>query len=142
MLPPAPPPAADVVLIESTYGDRLHTKDDPIESLAAIVRTTVERGGIVLVPSFAVGRTQTILFALPEGFRRGLAPPVPVFVNSPMATAVTTLYTRYAGDQRLTPERLDRLDDDVRFVRDVEESKALSQRKEPAVIISARSLSR
>ena len=77
MRPPAAPGAPDWMVVESTYGDRLHPKHDPFDALASILTKTCARGGVLLIPSFAVGRTQTLLYCLHEIFQRGLAPEVP-----------------------------------------------------------------
>ena len=101
IFPPEPPPAADWVVMESTYGDRDHPPIDPVTQLAEVVERTVARGGKVLASAFAVGRAQRILHSLVEGFRRGLAPEVPIYLDSPMATDVTELYLRFIDDHRL-----------------------------------------
>lgn len=137
MHPPAPPGRPDYVVVESTYGDRLHAPVDPFDALGRILRATIERGGILLVPSFAVGRAQTMLYALHEIFARGLAPRVPVYVNSPMATDVTSLFRASCEHHRLAEELCESVCDVARFVRSVEESRQLAERREPAVIVSA-----
>ena len=137
MRPPTPPSAPDFIVVESTYGDRLHGRLDPIESLAAILRETLDRGGILLIPSFAVGRTQTLLYCFHEIFRRKLAREVPVYVNSPMATSVTDLFRAAAAEHRLSPAQCADVCRVATFVRSVDESRALGERKDPMVIISA-----
>lgn len=137
MNPPAPPGAPDWVVVESTYGDRLHPIEDPFASLATILRRTVSRGGVLLIPSFAVGRAQTLLYCLHEIFRRGLAERVPVFVNSPMASDVTRLFRRMAAHHRLDADQAGAVCDVAHYVRSVSESRKLTERCEPAVIISA-----
>lgn len=137
MRPPAPPRSPDYVVVESTYGDRNHPDQDPIEMLADLLVRTLERGGILLVPSFAVGRAQTLLYCFHEIFRRELAPRVPVYLNSPMATSVTDLFRASCDYHRLHADECDEIFGMARFVRSVEESRALTERFEPAVIISA-----
>lgn len=137
MHPPVSPENPDWVVIESTYGDRLHAKADPFEQLATVLTKTLDRGGILLIPSFAVGRAQTLLYCLHEIFRRGLARRVPVFVNSPMATDVTELFRRSSDYHRLTPDLCDAVCDVAHYARSPEESKELSASRKPAVIISA-----
>ena len=83
--PPRRAGAPDWIVVESTYGDRMHPKSDPFEALASILTKTCARGGALLIPSFAVGRAQTLLYCFHEIFRRQLAAEVPVYVNSPMA---------------------------------------------------------
>jgi len=137
MVPPAPPGAPDWVVIESTYGDRLHPPGDPVEGIAEILNRTLARDGILLIPSFAVGRAQTLLHCLHQAFRRGLAKRVPVFVNSPMATDVTRLFQRLADYHRLDAAEAAEVCAVAHYVRSVEESQALCARRDPAVIVSA-----
>ncbi len=137
MPPPEAPGEPDWVVIESTYGDRLHARVDPFESLAAVLEKTHARGGVLLIPAFAVGRAQTLLYCLHEIFARGLAREVPVFLNSPMATDVTELFRRSAAHHRLGPEACSAVCDVAHFVRSPEESRQLSERRSPAVIVSA-----
>lgn len=134
---PTAPDAPDWIVVESTYGDRTHEDADPFESLASILTRTVQRGGILLVPSFAVGRAQTLLYCFHEIFERGLAPEVPVFVNSPMATDVTQLFRRSSDYHRLPESLCGSVCDVARYTRTPEASKQLSASREPSVIISA-----
>ena len=136
-LPPSTPKAPDFIVVESTYGDRLHDATSPIEVLARILRETLDRSGILLIPSFAVGRTQTLLYCLHEIFRSGLAPRVPVYVNSPMATRVTDLFRISSKEHRLSADESAEVCEIARFVQSVEESRKLAERREPMVIISA-----
>jgi len=138
MRPPEPPGEADWIVVESTYGDRSHRDVDPVEVIAAVLERTLERQGTLLIPSFAVGRIQTVLFCLREAFRRGLARRVPVYINSPMATSVTGLYERFADAHRLTPQDRTETLELPQFVRSVDDSRALTARgRIPAVILSA-----
>lgn len=137
MFPPAPPRSPDFIVVESTYGDRTHSEEDSREVLARVLRETLDRGGILLIPSFAVGRTQTLLFCLHEIFRKKLAPKVPVYVNSPMATSVTDLFRNSPDDHRLAPDECEDVCRVARYVRSVAESCELGNRREPMVIISA-----
>lgn len=137
MRPPARPGDPDWIVIESTYGDRLHADADPFESLAAVLRKTLERGGVLLVPSFAVGRAQTLLYCFHEIFRRGLAPPVDVFVDSPMATNVTELFWRAADHHRLPRDACSEVCALATYARTPAASRELSARRDPAIIISA-----
>lgn len=135
--PPEPLPPADVLVVESTYGNRLHPGSDPEEALGAIVRRTVERGGIVLVPAFAVGRAQLVLHLLARLRERGELPDVPVFLNSPMAIDATEIFYAHPEAHRLAPEQVAAMGRLARLTPSMEESKALSQRRAPAVIVSA-----
>jgi metallo-beta-lactamase family protein len=134
---PAPPGHPRWIVMESTYGNRLHANEDPVEAIAGILRRTAGRGGVLLIPSFAVGRAQTLLYILHEIREKGLAPDVPVYVNSPMATDVTSLYKSYPAYHRLSPERCATIFGVAHYVRSVDESKELNARRGPLVILSA-----
>lgn len=137
MHPPAPNPGADLLVMESTYGDRLHGEEDPLQVLAEVARRTLDRGGVLLVAAFAVGRAQTVMWALHRLRQEGRIPDVPVYLNSPMADAVTHLYGDHVDWHRLDMAQVHALFASARFVRTVEESKALNLRKGPMVVISA-----
>ena len=137
MKPPEPPGEPDWVVMESTYGDRKHAELDPIALVADVLTRTHARGGTLLVPAFAVGRAQTLLYCLHEAFRRELAPAVPVFVNSPMATDVTELYTRHIDYHRLSGEQCASVCDVASYTRSVDESRKLSALRGRMVILSA-----
>ncbi|MDJ0853117.1 MAG: MBL fold metallo-hydrolase [Myxococcota bacterium] len=137
MRPPEPPGEPDWVVMESTYGDRQHADLDPIGLVADVLTRTHARGGTLLVPAFAVGRAQTLLYCLHEVFRRELAPEVPVFVNSPMATDVTELYTRHVDYHRLSVEQCASVCDVATYTRSVDESRKLSALRGRMVILSA-----
>lgn len=91
---PAPPPACDYIMVESTYGDRLHDDEKPDEKLAELINEAVRRGGPVLIPAFAIGRTQELLYLIRELEEDKKIPILPVRVDSPMAAAATTIYNR------------------------------------------------
>jgi metallo-beta-lactamase family protein len=141
---PEPPFEAPAVLVlESTYGDRLHAVDDPREALAAVVRRTFDRGGMVIIPSFALGRSQEVLYHLAALADRGVLDPGAVFLDSPMAIAATELYARAQSEH---DEELASLvsgpgspfaGESFHRCRRVEESKALNDRRAPAVIVAA-----
>lgn len=137
MVAPDPPPSADYLVTESTYGDRLHGSHDVAEELADVVRRTLERGGTVLIPSFAVGRTQAVLFLLAELRRRDRIPDVPVYLNSPMAISATELFLAHPGEHRLRPDQCELLRENVRFVRTPDESKELTPLRGPMIVVSA-----
>lgn len=139
LLMPAPErvPHADHLVVESTYGDRLHAPDDSGENLAQIVRRTAARGGIVLVPAFAVGRTQSLLYLIHLLKSSGRIPNLPVFLNSPMATDVTRIYHEHRSEHRLSAQECESMCRAARVVNTVEESKALNDLRMPAVIIAA-----
>lgn len=137
MKPPAPPKPADVVVVESTYGDRLHERGDTLQSLADVVNRTLARGGHVIVPAFAVGRAQLLLHALRVLKDAGRIADVPVFLDSPMATDATALYQRHPGLHRLDARACAAMCDGVRIVNTPNESRALGSLRFPAIIVSA-----
>lgn len=137
MRAPAPPPAADWVVIESTYGDRVHAPGDAEQELAEAINPALARGGVVVVPSFAVGRAQLLLHLIARCKARDTIPDVPVFLNSPMASNVTRLYHSYRGEHRLTEQECATMCTAAKFVNTVEESKALNTHRGPMIIISA-----
>lgn len=138
-LMPAPQPfeGADVLVTESTYGDRRHSGSDPEDQLRDIVRRTVHRGGVVLIPAFAVGRTETVLLHLSRLRERGELPDVPIYVNSPMAISVLDVYRNRPDQHRISREEVERIYEIATPVRTVDESKLLNLRGGPMIIISA-----
>ncbi len=137
MRPPSPPPAADIVVVESTYGDRLHRAGDALDELAAVVNRTAARGGVVVVPAFAVGRAQTVLLCLARLKAARRIPDMPVYLNSPMAADASRLYREHAGEHRLSADECAAFGRDVTIVNTVEDSKALNYLSFPSVIVSA-----
>jgi metallo-beta-lactamase family protein len=136
--------AADVLVVESTYGDRLHrTLSETETELIEVISTTIVGQGNVIIPAFAVGRTQEILFLLIDLVRKGRLPHLSVWVDSPMATAATYLTEQFFS--QLDSQSQDTFDwykknpdaITLRFIADVEESKALNKIKGGAIIISA-----
>ncbi|MDO4683018.1 MAG: MBL fold metallo-hydrolase [Lautropia sp.] len=134
---PEPVPEADYIIIESTYGNRLHDPADPVELLGKIIDRTVRRGGTVVIPAFAVGRAQMLIHALWQLRRQGRLHNVPVYLDSPMATSATELLQRHQDEHKLSPREYEEACAAVTYVRDVPESKALSANRYPKVIISA-----
>lgn len=137
MFDPEPVPEADYIIIESTYGNRVHDAGDPVDALGAIISRTVRRGGTVVIPAFAVGRAQTLIHALWRLRQRGKLQNIPVYLDSPMARNATELLHRHHEDHRLGMEDYEEACGAIQYVRDVEESKALSGNAWPKVIISA-----
>jgi metallo-beta-lactamase family protein len=133
---PAPPPAADHLVVESTYGNRLHPEVDAEAELEAVVCRTVARGGTVLIPAFAVGRVQ-LLHLLTKLRGEGRIPDVPVWIDSPMATEATRMFLDRVGEHRLPAEACERMAALVRFARTPEDSKALDRDGRPKVIVSS-----
>jgi metallo-beta-lactamase family protein len=137
MRPPTPLGKADYLVIESTYGDRLHQPEDNEALLAEIIQRTAGRGGSVVIPAFAVGRAQTLLFLLSRLKARHAIPELPVFLDSPMAIDMTEIYHRHRKEHRLSPEECKGLCRVATMVRTSDESRALNKVRYPAVIISA-----
>jgi len=141
---PVPVDYADVLVVESTYGNRLHEdKKFSVEKLVCILRSTVERGGNVIIPAFAVERTQELIFTMNQLVESGQIPPIPVYIDSPMAISATEIFRRHPECfDRETSMMLFSGDDPLRFpglgfTRTTEESKALNSLKGGGVIISA-----
>ncbi|NLY59108.1 MAG: MBL fold metallo-hydrolase [Gammaproteobacteria bacterium] len=134
---PEPVTEADYIVIESTYGNRQHDRSDSLEALATVIERTVQRGGTVVIPSFAVGRAQSLIYALWRLRQSGRLKGIPVFLDSPMATSATELLHRHQPDHKLTYDECAAACNSVTYVRDVEESKALTANRYPKVIISA-----
>jgi len=137
MRAPAPRPAADWVVVESTYGNRQHPDEDPLEVLGAVVRRTIERNGTILIPAFAVGRTQLMLVLLSRLRDAGKIPDVPVVVDSPMATTVTEEYRNHHGWHRLKAAECEKAFSRARYTRSPEESKELDRSGDPMILVSA-----
>ena len=139
---PEPVPQADTLLIESTYGDRVHT-GDPAADLERAVKDTAKKGGALVIPAFAVGRTQELLWMLRDLEDTKRVPVLPVYVDSPMAVDVTDLYVRHAksGDDDIRPElaamKRPLTTSQSKFARTVDESKAINSVRGPVIIISA-----
>lgn len=137
MMDPAPVGGPDYVVMESTYGNRTHTKEDPASELAAIINETAGLGGAVLIPSFALGRAQVLLLAIAQMKADKIIGDVPVFLDSPMAINMTDLYERHHKDHRFSKQEIAKAFDVAYSVKTVEESKALNALRYPRVIISA-----
>jgi len=143
--PTTPPSKADVLICESTYGDREHPDGDAAELLAQIVNRIVKRGGSIVIPSFAIGRTQTFMYYLRQLEDQQRIPHLPVYVDSPMALSATDLYLKYKGDHDQEYVRVEGSDGkgdplsvhEFHPTRSVEESKAINNVKTPCIIISA-----
>lgn len=137
MRAPASVADADWLVVESTYGNRQHETSDPFERLAAVIRRTVARGGVLVIPSFAVGRAQELLYGIDRLKRSGaIAADLPVYLNSPMAADVTALYRQHQGEHRLDAQQCAALGTVAHIVNTVEESKRLNERHGPMIIIA------
>lgn len=137
MHPPRPLDPADLVVVESTYGDRAHSPTDPESELGPVIARVAARGGVVIIPAFAVGRAQALLLHLARLRRSGAIPAIPVFLNSPMAVNTTAIYRTHRHELRIDDREYDDMNDLATFVRTVDESKMLNLRGGPMVIISA-----
>lgn len=137
---------ADYVIMESTYGNRVHEQIDKKEILAEIVNDTVRRGGNVVIPAFAVGRTQTLLYYFLELFQEGRLPDIPIIIDSPLAISATDVFMRNVQDY--DTDALEMVEafkkktavahmPQLKFTRSAEESKAINTIKKSAIIISA-----
>lgn len=137
MLDPEPVEAADYLVVESTYGDRTHDPMDPTAALGDIIERTTARGGTVIIPTFAVGRAQSILYHLWRLKQAGRLGLIPIYLDSPMAINATELLHRHRADHRLTPEECDATCAVATYIRDVEASKAVTGNPVPKVILAA-----
>lgn len=138
MRAPMPPDACDVLLVESTYGNRRHADVDADAELGAVLARVAARGGVTVIPAFAVGRAQTLLHLIDRLKQRGVVPrSLPVYLNSPMARDATALMQRFRDDHRLDDAQCRALKTSATIINSVEQSKALNRQRGPMVIISA-----
>lgn len=137
MKPPEALLPTDYLVIESTYGDRRHPDLDPDAELARWVSTACSRGGVTVIPAFAVGRTQALLLGIARLKAAKQLPDVPVYLDSPMATDVTALFTRLGSEHRLSREECVAMCKGVTLINTPQQSKDLDQRGGPMIILSA-----
>jgi metallo-beta-lactamase family protein len=138
MSPPEDAPQADTVLIESTYGDRVHPHEDMLAELAPALQRVAKRGGVAVVPVFAVGRAQALLHAIHLLKVKGELPSsLPVFLDSPMAVHTTQLFENHPGEHRLSQHDTRALTHHATMINSTDESRALASRHGPMVILSA-----
>jgi len=143
LYPPETPSEVDVLFIESTYGNKKNPQNNPINKLANIINDTFDNGGCVLIPAFAVGRTQNLMYYLKQALDQNLIPESPIFIDSPMAIAATELYLKHHTYHKLTKEQIEHEDSFIAFrnnlqlVRSHEASMSINYIKEKAIIISA-----
>jgi metallo-beta-lactamase family protein len=126
----------DYLIVESTYGDRLHTPADPASELEAVFADTFKKGGVVVIPCFAVGRAQAILHYIVLLKETGRMAQVPVFLDSPMAASVTEIYGQHGREHRMTMSQSNAIGHAATMVRTVDESKAVTRRNGPMVVIA------
>ncbi len=139
---PEPPSPADVLLCETTYGDRDHPSDSPSDEMAEVVNRVVKRGGVMVIPAFAVDRTQLIMYTLHKLGAAGRIPRLPIYVDSPMAINVTDFYEQHREENSAEYTQAALTGDplavhDVHMTRTSDESKAINNVKDPCIIISA-----
>ena len=137
MRPPSRIEEADYLVVESTYGNRRHDEADAEETLGSHLNRALARGGVVIMPAFAVGRAQTLLYFISRLKERGAIPEVPVYLNSPMAINATRLYHEYMDEHRLTDEQCEAAHSVAQLVHTADESRALNGRAGPMIIVSA-----
>lgn len=133
------PPAlkqTDFLVLESTYGDRLHEEVDSIKILGELINKTVKKGGVVVIPAFAVGRTQTILYCLYQLKQNNIIPDLPIFLDSPMGISVTDLFCNFLDEHKLPANLCHDIFNIATRTRMVQESKKIDCLNQPAVIIA------
>ncbi len=129
--------SVDYLVIESTYGDRLHPTTNPQTRLTEVINQTAKKGGSIIIPAFAVGRAQTILFYISQLKKTGAIPDLPVFLDSPMATNATNILCQYQDEHRLSEQQCVELCNVAKYINTPEESKKLDAYRMPMIIISA-----
>lgn len=137
MFPPEPLPDADYLVIESTYGDREHEKVDLMSIMADIINDAIRNKGAVIIPAFAVGRAQLILYIIRKLKEQKKIPNIKTFLDSPMAIDATELYCEYHEEHRLDAEEAHKMCSSATLTRTSEESRAINELAEPKIIISA-----
>lgn len=137
MLPPEPLPSADVLVVESTYGDRRHSAKPVDQQLAESVNETIARGGALIIPAFAVGRAQHVLFLLSQLMRSGTIARVPVFLDSPMAIDATKIFQDHGQEHALSGTQCRELSTVARYCVTPDDSKAIDAMPGPMIVVSA-----
>src|SRR6185295_953383 len=138
MMPaPARISQADYLVVESTYGDRRHDAADPCIKLADIINRTVERRGVIIIPTFAVGRAQELMYCIHLLKAERAIPDIPVYLNSPMAVDATRIFANHPMEHRLSPAQCDAMCRVAKVVTTVEDSQRLNTLTEPMIILAA-----
>ena len=135
--PPVQMDGADYLVVESTYGDRPHRNSDPLLELGKVINRTAARGGVVVIPAFAVGRAQSLLHCIQLLKAQGVIGDIPVYLNSPMAASAMQVYLKHKSELRLTTAECDALAHAAHIVQTPEESRLLNARHGPMVIVAA-----
>jgi metallo-beta-lactamase family protein len=136
MKPPTHLKQTDFLVIESTYGNRLHEQGNPIQLLGKIVNETVSAGGTLLIPSFAVGRAQIILYSLYQLKKNKAIPDIPIFLDSPMAINVTDLFCMFNDEHVFSSSLCKDIFNVATYTRTIQKSKKITQSASPAIIIA------
>lgn len=139
--PPTTVPEADYIIMESTYGDHSHPKEDVFARLARIITETANRGGMTLIPAFAVGRTQEMLYVVKTLQKRRMIPDIPVFLNTPLGIDATDIYMRYMQEHKIFQQNGNGNGQmfhcaNLQMIHDEAQSKLLNNLNEPAIIIA------
>jgi metallo-beta-lactamase family protein len=137
MFDPEPIQKADYLVLESTYGNRLHDPANPTEALQAVLERTVGRGGTVVIPAFAVGRAQSILYHLWKLKSVGRLGQTPIYLDSPMAISATKLLHEHQADHKIREALCEAVCNVATYIRNVEESKAITASDYPKIVIAA-----
>lgn len=137
MKPPTLIEQTDYLVLESTYGDRLHDTRDPKEELAKVINQTAHRGGVIIIPAFAVGRAQAVLYLIDQLKNEKKIPDLPVYLDSPMARDATDLYCTFGAEHRLSTNECTLMCRQAKIINTPDESKALDFEQAPKIIITA-----
>lgn len=137
MQPPKKISAADYLILESTYGDRNHDQTDPLIQLETIINKTINRKGVIIIPAFSVGRTQSILYSIYLLKKSNRIKDLPVFLNSPMSINAMHIYCNHKKDHKLSPDECKNMCEVATYVNSVEDSIALNSKHGPMIIVSA-----
>lgn len=137
LYPPKTLPHVNYLVVESTYGNRLHKKTKVEDDLARVINETYQRGGVILIPAFAVGRAQSLMYHLWKLRVEKRIPVMPMYLNSPMATNVNDLLQKYKDLHKLDAETCSAICSAVKYVNSAEDSEKLNEKSGPMIIISA-----
>lgn len=138
MRPPEPPRPCDFVVMESTYGDRLHAKTSSKTILTDLVNKISQQKSVLLIPAFAIGRSQNLLCELIELRQQNKIPSnIPIYLNTPMGQEVTRLYQTYAPLLKISAQKISEITEQIQFITSAEDSKALNKKNGPMIIIAA-----
>ncbi|MCI5057484.1 MAG: MBL fold metallo-hydrolase [Flavobacteriales bacterium] len=137
MKPPRTVEKTDYLVLESTYGDRIHGAEDPKDEIAKVINRTAARGGVTIIPSFAVGRAQAVLYIVDQLKHEKKIPDIPVYLDSPMARDATDLYCAFGDEHRLSTKECTLMCRVAKVINTQDESKALDEKQIPKIIVTA-----